>query len=229
MRWLSKTALLVSVFSSGVACDDTPKPPPELLEQSRKPDEGPGKPTTQELLQGPRGVVSLGSLPLTVRAPRGWKVDTVGGGRVVLLQGPTPSGEVQIALSRRPTAKPEQVEAVINGAKKEMATTQALRMAEARSLDGSGARVLERQSVGRMLPSVPLDPEGRTMSKPSPALSWTITVFVPEGGEFDAYELSFLGMTVDQYETDKQLLREVIDSLAVAGAGAPTTPVAPAL
>jgi hypothetical protein len=210
-----------------VSCDDTPEPPPQLLEESRKKeDEGPKKPTTQELLSGPRGVISLGALPLTVRAPKDWKVNSLANGNIMLLQGPTPSGEAQISLSRRPTAKSEQIEAVIKGARKEMSATQSsVRMADTRELPG-GARVFERQSIGRMMPAVPLDDEGKTMSKPSPAMNWTITVFVPEGSVFESYELNFIGLTVDQYEADQRLLREIIDSLALADAAAPPPPPA---
>src|SRR5688500_14087988 len=216
--------LLAALLAAGLACDDAPEPPPQLLEQSRKEDEGPKKPTTQELLSGPRGVISLGALPLTVRAPKDWKVNSLANGNIMFLQGPTPSGEAQISLSRRPTAKSEQIEAVINGARKEMAATQSsVKKAETRELPG-GARVFERQSIGRMMPAVPLDDEGKTMSKPSPAMSWTITVFVPEGNLFEAYELNFIGLTVDQYEADQRLLREIIDSLAVASAAAPPPP-----
>jgi len=216
---------LAAILCSALACDDEPQVPQEVLDKSRKGDEGPKKPTTQELLAGPRGVISLGPLPLTVRAPKDWKVETVGDGSVVLLQGPTPSGEAQLSLSRRPSAKPEQVEGVINGAKKEMATTQsAVKMAEARPLGSSGARVFERQSIGRTMPAMPLDAEGKIMSKPSAAMSWTITVFVPQGEEVEAYELNFLGLTVEQYETDKELLRQIIDSLALAGTPAPPPP-----
>jgi hypothetical protein len=222
-----KVLLAAALLCAGFACDDEPQPPPELLEQARKTDDedGPKRPTTQELLQGPRGVISLGPLPLTVRAPKDWKVESVGTSNIILLRGPTPGGEAQVALSRRPSAAPERVEAVINGAKKEMATTQSsVKMAEVRPLGGGGARVFERQEVGRMMPAEPLDAEGKVMSKPSAALSWTITVFVPQGEEVEAYELNFLGLTVDQYETDKQLLRQIIDSLALAGAAPPPSP-----
>src|SRR5688500_13646249 len=48
-----KVLLAAALLCAGFACDDEPQPPPELLEQARKTDDedGPKRPTTQELLQ----------------------------------------------------------------------------------------------------------------------------------------------------------------------------------
>jgi hypothetical protein len=63
---------------------------------------------------------------------------------------------------------------------------------------------------------------------------WTVTYFAPRGtsGEFEACELSFLNLTIDQYEKDQQFLRKILDSVRYDAAAqtviqtpaAPTTP-----
>jgi hypothetical protein len=89
------------------------------------------------------------------------------------------------------------------------------------------AKVLERQRVGRTpLPS----PDDEPGVKLSPPFSWTITVFVPRGKDYETYELNFIGLTADQYEADKALLRAIVDSIAVndgaPAGGAATAPAA---
>ncbi len=112
-----------------------------------------------------------------------------------------------------------KLEAIVNGAKKEMGQIPAIKMAELRPI--AGAKVLERQRVGRTpTPSPDDDPNVR----PSPMFNWTINVFVPRGADYETHELNFIGLTADQYEADKALLREIIDSISVDSAAAATAP-----
>lgn len=201
--------------------------PPHLVEDAPAPEEAaqPDGPTTQELLAGPRQAVRLGDMPLTVQAPLGWAVKPLEGTDHVLLQGPTPAGEAVIQLNDRPLTSASKFEAIVRGAKKELQESpESIRMVELRRIEG--AQVLERQRVGMMPKPLPDDPPGL---KPSPPFNWTITVFVPRGADYDAYELNFIGLTFDQYETDQALLREIIDSISVnaAGSGATTAPATP--
>jgi hypothetical protein len=223
-------ALLACAGVTMYGCDDTPAPPPHLLEDKPATQEAPKvvRPTTQELLTGPRQTIRLGELPLTAQAPASWAVKPMPATDHVLLQGPTPSGDVVVQLNERPITKGTTLEFLVNGAKKEQQQSpDTVKMVELRPI--RGAKVLERQRVGLTpLPS-PEDPPG---TKLSPPLSWTITVFVPQGEDYGTFELNFIGLTVEQYETDKALLRGIIDSLALdavaASATPPTTTAAPA-
>lgn len=220
--------LLAGILGAGTGCEDASAPPPHLLadQPASKPSETETpRPTTQELLAGPRKPVSLGELPLTVQAPAGWAVNTLTGTTHVLLEGPTPSGEATIQLNIRPVTSALKLEMIVNGARKELEQfPKSIRMVEVRQI--TGAQVLERQRIGEMPRPLPDDDPN---VKPSRPLNWTITVFVPRGADHDTYELNFVGLTESQYEMDKPLLRGIIDSITVqtaAGAGpasAPTT------
>lgn len=219
--------LLAGALASG--CDDSPTVPPELVQESTTEapqDMAPARPTTQELLEGPRRPVQLDNLPLTVQAPAGWAVERMEGTSHVLLQGPTPSGEAAIQLNDRPFTTGAKFEMIVKGAKKELQESpESIKMVELRRI--KGAQVLERQRVGSMPAPSPVDPPGLTLSPP---FNWTILVFVPRGEDYDTYELNFIGLTADQYETDKTLLRGIIDSISVnaagSGAAATTAPAA---
>ncbi len=218
-RFACAAVLLAAVGGSG--CEDSSAPPP--LIQEATPYEPPAtRPTTQELLEGVRVPVSLGELPLTVQAPRGWAVQPLRGTSHILLQGPTPSGEASVQLNPRPLTTGEKFDIIVNGAKKELQQfPQSIKLVELRTIEG--AKVLERQRVGLMPTTSPDDPPEL---KPSPPFSWTITVFVPRDADYETHELNFIGLTADQYETDQALLREIVDSIAVsqvAPAGATTT------
>ncbi len=218
-RFACAAVLLAAVYGSG--CEDPLPPPPNLIPDMPQ-DVAVTRPTTQELLGGARISVSLSELPLTVQAPAGWAVQPLRGTSHILLQGPTPSGEASVQLNPRPLTTGEKFDVIVNGAKKELEQfPQSIKLVDLRTIEG--AKVLERQRVGLMPTTSPDDPPEL---KPSPPFSWTITVFVPRGADYDTHELNFIGLTADQYETDQALLREIVDSIAVnqvAPAGATTT------
>ena len=228
MNWLASGAavLLAGMIGVGSGCDDASDPPPHLVadQPAPKPIEAEVRPTTQELLEGPRKPVSLGELPLTVQAPKGWGLGTLSGTSHVLLQGPTPSGEASIQLKVRPTTSAAKLEMIVSGAKKELERfPQSVTMVELRPIPG--AQVLEQQRVGEMPRALPDDDPSIKLSRP---MNWTITVFVPRGADHDTYELNFIGLTADQYQTDKALLRGIIDSIAVQTAAEARPASAPA-
>ena len=228
MKWFACGAavLLAGAMGVGSGCDDASDPPPHLVadQPAAKPHEAEARPTTQELLAGPRKPVSLGELPLTVQAPKGWGLQTLSGTSHILLQGPTPSGEASVQLNIRPTTSAEKLEMIVRGAKKELERfPNSVKMVELRPI--TGAQVLEQQRVGEMPRALPDDDPSIKLSRP---MNWTITVFVPRGGDHDTYELNFIGLTADQYEMDKQVLRGIIDSITVQTAAESRPASAPA-
>jgi hypothetical protein len=194
------------------ACDERIEAPPQLL-KNPPPQESASRPTTQELLEGPRKTIALATLPLTARVPTGWAVKNVEGTSVVLLEGPTPGGDAAIQLNERAASDASKLDILVNGAKREMAQhPESIKMVDLRDI--AGAKLLERQRVGKVT--------NPTLSEPgvkeSPPFTWTISIFVPRGDKYETYELNFIGLTADQYETDKPLLRGIIDSITVNGA-----------
>jgi hypothetical protein len=216
--YVASAVLFAGAMFTG--CDEAPVAPPELLKEPPR-ETQPPRPTTQALLEGPRKRLTLGVIPLAVRAPASWGVKHLDGTNLTMLEGPTPTGDVSIQLSERPLTSAAKFDVLVNGAKRELEQFPAtIKMAELRAI--GRAKVLERQRIGRMPTTSPDDEPGTTLSPP---FSWTITVFVPRGADYETYELSFIGLTADQYETDKVLLRSIIESLTVDGGDATTAPV----
>ena len=212
MNRVACVALLLAGTFTG--CDEAPVAPPELLTTPPPPAETTSRPTTQELLEGPRRSIALGAMPLSVQAPPGWSVKTMDGTSATFLEGPTPTGDASIKLSDRAATKPDKLEILAAGAKKEREQfPDSIKLAEMRDIRG-GAKVLERQRVGKLMTPALSEPG----VKESPPFSWTITVFVPRGNDYETHELNFVNLTADQYETDKALLRGIVESIAVNGA-----------
>ena len=223
MKWFAYGLAVLLAIALGSGCDDAPAPPPHLVADrpAAEPHEAETtRPTTQELLAGPRKPIPLGELPLTVQAPAAWTLKTLNGTTHVLLEGPTPAGEASIQLNVRPTTSGPKLELILNGAKKELERfPQSIKMVELRPI--RGGQVLEQQRVGEMPRTLPDDDPN---VKPSRPMNWTITVFVPHGADHKTYELNFVGLTADQYETDKPLLRGIVDSITVDAAAAEASP-----
>ena len=81
-----------------IGCDRSPAPP-NLPEST--PNKAPAsRPTTQELLSGPRKKLPLLPLPLSAQVPQSWQVKSITE-NLFFLEGPAPSGDVQIQLAER--------------------------------------------------------------------------------------------------------------------------------
>lgn len=200
----------MSAMTALVACDEKPKLPPTSQESAQV---TPKPPTTQELLTGARTKLMLTAMPLSVTVPPSWKIDTVSGTTILLLKGPTPSGEAAIQLSHRPPTPKDRFAMLIEGATKEAKEKNDPReKAELRSL--GDAKVLERQSVRAPAPLTTMDKDGKEHTQSVSGMAWTIHVFVPDQSNYDTYELNFFGLTLDQYEADKALLNAIVQSLA---------------
>jgi hypothetical protein len=84
-----------------------------------------------------------------------------------------------------------------------------IKLVQMRSL--GGAKVLEKQEVREKSRQRVLDEKGDSYE--IQRMRWTLTLFVPGSGEYETYELSFPALTVQQYEVDKELLRDVLNSV----------------
>jgi hypothetical protein len=206
------------ILLTAPACDDTPQVPQSVLDEANKPKEADSskRPATQELLGGRRTRTALVPLPLTMEVPQGWGQgqfkDIPNPGN--LLQGYTPAGDVQIDLAARPSLKQEQLDQLLEGAKKETAKNPTMKV-ELRSL--GDVKVLERRSVGQPRPLEMLDSRGQPYSTVDSILKWTISVLVPQGGAYQVYELNFMGLTKSQYDKDKQFLEGILSTIQYAG------------
>lgn len=220
---LALSLLLACAPAWLAGCDDAPPPPADLLSTSKQAPKAPAQPTTQDLLSGPRKVIPLSILPMSARVPESWSIKNLDGGSITLLEGNAPSGLVQIRLAQRPFVPRDTLEGILSRASKEKTEKpDVIKVLDIKSMPGeSGGQILERQSLGKTMPALPLDAEGKTLSKPETFYSWTITYFIPQADGCEAYELNFVGLTAEQFQTDGALLREIIDSVKYHGA--PTT------
>lgn len=212
-----------------VGCDDRPTSVPQaVLEQASKPPSSTSKhPTTQDLLTGHRFKTALMPLPLTMDLPPGW--GPMHDARLPnLYHGFTPSGEVEIQLSARSSMKPDELEALIKAARKEMAEkpNQIVKV-DIRPL--GAVRVLERQKIGVPAPFKTFDSNNVPHESIESNFTWTFDVIVPHDGAFQIHELNFIGLTKGQYDKDKEFLQSIVSTMgyasdAAAAANNPTLP-----
>jgi hypothetical protein len=228
MKWVR-----VAIFAAAAAmltctgCDDEPAggiPQAVLDQQARKTAEValPKAPTTQELVSAPPTTLALGPLPLTMRVPRSWAIKTTGGAS--LLSGFAPGGEVTIQLTSRPSLKQEELDRLINAAKKEQTQKpQSILKVEVRPL--GNVQVYERQAVGEPAPYTVYDSNNQPHTTTESLFKWTLSVLAPHAGAHQVYELNFVGLTKSQYDADKAFLQGILDTLAY---GAPAATSGPA-
>jgi hypothetical protein len=202
--------LLAAIFAA--ACDEKPKLPPVSNTPTNT------GPTTQELLTGPRTRLTLGSLPLSVRVPaKGWKIDTISSAGITLLRGVTPSGGVEIQLSTQRPVKKEDLDSILSYAHKDMERRNEPRnKIDVRTIGGN-VKVLEQFVVNPPQSLITTDATGKETTRQASSVTWTIEVFVPQQSQYERHDLNFVGLTYDEYQTDKPLLTEVIDSLTFEG------------
>jgi hypothetical protein len=205
---MNKRIGIVLLCALASACEERPTPPPP----NAKPPTAPGqadpavtqpaeavRPTTQALLTGPRTVLALDAVPFTLSVPEGWSLQTIAG--LVVVTGPSPSGDVTIQLNSRSIQK-DAIPFVEEGAKKEQASDPANQLlAESRTI--GDLKVFERQWLGR----AQQDGQPRT-------LRWTISTYVPRNPmTFSVYELNFVGLTETQLQQDREFLYSIVNTL----------------
>ena len=215
-------AAAATLAGANAGCDDSSNQVPQaVLDQASKPPENTFKaPTTQELLSGRRSRTALVPIPVTLELPPGWGPDRrVGAHMGNLIVGYTPSGaEINIQLIPRPALRQDQLEHLVNGAKKEMAANpQRIPRVELRPL--GTAQVLERQKIGEPAPLTIYDKNNQPHTSTESDFLWTLDVLIPHEGGVQDHQLSFLGLTKSQYDKDKDFLNSIMSTLQYVGAG----------
>ena len=206
------------IFLATGGCDDSPPVPATLLEQAATQAKTSPRPTTQELLTGARTNTLLVPLPLKMQVPTSWKTKSL---RVMLLEGPTPTSDISIQLSTRPSIRTEDFDRLVAGAKKELQQSpDTVKKADVRPLPGSGnGKLLERQMVGTPGPYTVYDAQNNPHVSTQSIYKWTLTAFVPFENAYQVYELNFIGLTKEQYEKDKEFLNSIVSTLTLATPG----------
>jgi hypothetical protein len=212
-------AALALVLLPLIGCDDKrsssgvpPVPPPAPATQPAAP--AVTRPTTQELLNGPRKPLVLGNFKLTMEVPPSWKLETVGS--ATWLAGETPNGEVRMQLAVQGAAlKSGAINAMEKRARDEAAKEpDKLEVIPLHNIGGT-ARKMERREVLHNLELRVPKADGTTLDHVEHVdrMDWSILVFVPDGDQFTLEVINFSGLSIQQYEKDRTFLEGIIRSL----------------
>ena len=185
-----------------IGCDKQPE-----SDTSNAPDAAGGADApARQGSSGPRVNVPLNIMPLTLTLPAGWKLDPPM--NPSFLEGPTPSGDVEISLSLMDSMVDRNRRLFITGAIDE--SQKHPDRIHVRQLTGkTGLGMIERITY---LTS-PGDPATRPAATlPSQQLSWNIIDFVPYQQKFIPCSFDLLGLTQQQYDQDQQVVRSMIDT-----------------
>jgi hypothetical protein len=181
---------------------DKPRPtvsiPATTEESSDEPDYRPRPPMHLER------TLHILDYPVQIRVPERWDIRY---GAVYILQGPTPHGPkpdgvIHLSITRRGPL-PKLVMDALKPPSTKPATRDSFSRNETRTL--GKLQVYEQRSVQ---PATGADPA---------RMKWTISVFEPIDKEnIRLYQISFLDLTRDHFEKDRELLESMIASLAPA-------------
>lgn len=229
-------ALLGSCFASGCDQSSAPPVPPQATTPAAAPDTA-EKPTTQELMSGTYRRLNLPGMSLTMMVPQSWKIEMRSSG-LTFLEGPTLADRAAIQLSVREALPKDRYQTLVERLGKDDSGAQepgAVKKNEVREV--GMMKIVERISTGkpmtvgrvgpRGLPEV--DSSGNQINDVSTPMRWLLTIFVPEGPRMEHFELNFIGLTAEQYATDKPLLEKVIRSIQYDDGGVAPSPSMPGI
>jgi hypothetical protein len=130
-----------------------------------------------------------------------------------MLEGPTPAGTAQIQMSRHISPIAQHAERLIEGAQKEIAAQPGpYNRCELRKL--GDVQVLEYRKLGKPSGAPAIDSTGKQVAPAGTPLQWKVTAFVPGGGkEVSLCEISFVDLSREQYDLDRELLDKIFSSL----------------
>ena len=212
-----------------IGCERRPHPQaaatPEAASTSQP---EPARPTTQELMNGPMKKLILPGMQLSLQVPSSWKIQLEGS--LTFLQGPTPTDGAMIELAQRESMRPDQLDVLLTGIKREQEQhPETIKQAEMH--DFGNMKVIEQFSVTPTTTNPKIDAkgegvvdaQGNLVTVTITPVHWKLTVLVPFEKVFTRYELNFIDLTDEQYTTDKEFLKKIVSSLRYKGAINPAT------
>jgi hypothetical protein len=190
----------VLLLTFAICSCDKPKPstytPPTTEETSDEPDYRPKAPMPLER------TIRFVDYPLEIRVPERWDIryETVTILSGPIPHGPKPDGVIHLIVSRRGPI-PKSVIIALRPATTKPATKDSVLRDEVRAL--GKLQLYEQRSV-------------QPATGPDPAMmKWTISAYEPiDKDNVRLYQISFLRLTLDQFEKDRELLESMIASLA---------------
>jgi hypothetical protein len=192
--------LLISAFALCGCEREKPAPPakqPTTVESEDIQDNRPKAP-----LQLSK-TIQLLDYPLALRVPEKWEIKY---GGVTLLQGPTPNGPlpdgtIHLIVSRQPPMPSSMAEA-IKPATTKPATTPSFDREQLRTL--GKLKIYERRLVQPPKAGLP------------EMMKWSISAYEPiDAKNVRVYQISFLDLTREHFEKDRNLLESIMESLSI--------------
>ncbi len=194
------TWVLLQIFA--LCSCDKPRPttytPPTTEEASSEPDYRPKAPMSLDR------TIHLVDYPLEIRVPERWDIRY---GTVSILQGPTPhgpkpDGAIHLIVSRRGPL-PKAVTDALKPATSKSATKDSFSRDEIRTL--GKLKVYEHRSVEPATGGIPA------------MMKWIISAYEPiDKDNVRLYQISFLDLSREQFEMDRELLESMVASIAPA-------------
>jgi hypothetical protein len=200
-------------------CERSPAPAPVTLPPPKAAASQPVRPTTQELLSGAYQKLYLPGTPFSVMAPESWKVQN--NGTINFLEGPTPADQIMIKISQFDPITAERYTGLVDRLVKEDNPQPAGTPKKNELRDADRLHIVERISAADPITTMRLGPRGTpdTDAQGNPIMitsipiRWNLNIFVPESRAVSWYELNCIGLTLDQYNQDKDLISKVFASL----------------
>jgi hypothetical protein len=200
-------------------CERSPAPAPVTLPPPKAAASQPVRPTTQELLSGAYQKLYLPGTPFSVMAPESWKVQN--NGTINFLEGPTPADQIMIKISQFDPITAERYAGLVDRLVKEDNPQPAGTPKKNELRDADRLHIVERISAADPITTMRLGPRGTpdTDAQGNPIMitsipiRWNLNIFVPESRAVSWYELNCIGLTLDQYNQDKDLISKVFASL----------------
>ncbi len=190
------------------------RPGPEPKAESAPPR--PAPPTTRELMEGPRTDLALKVAPLNVRIPVSWKLEVLG--TVAMLEGPTPSGDLQITVALLPGMSTKRIDMMVTGAKADSVQhPQHVQVNDLRQVNG--LTVFEKFVFGHPPSHAATAIAATTAATTVPStipeagpVSWTRLVFVSTEGTYLPCSFGITGITPQQFAQDREFIRSILDT-----------------
>lgn len=198
---MGRTVTAMLTLSLLVGCEpEEPVPPPEIQQPAAP--AGPTRPTTQELVDGPRHELSLGSLPATISVPKSWELRSpTGQVPITVLAGPTPTGEAVLRLLKLNKLSPQTHQLYLDKVRQEAADSATMLFFEIR--DEGGFKVIESVRPGS-----------------DSTVDWKLRLLASNGLDFDQYEVSFLALPRSVYDADADFLRSLLRTIRLSDSAA---------
>jgi hypothetical protein len=194
---------LAMLMAIAIGCDKRPQS--DASTSSNQADGATETPTPQVPVAAQQNF-PLMVVPLTMSIPAGWKLDPPVAPS--FLEGPAPSGNLEISLSLMDSMDDRRRKLFIDGALDEH-KKHPLRIQVQQLTTKSGLQVFERITYAR-LPGNPATQPAATL--PSRQLSWNIVIFVPYQHKIMPCSFDLLGVTQQEYEQDQQMVSSMIDT-----------------